>query len=257
MLTLLIVESNPPALLDQGNAASTAFVRSLLSFAPDAQLRIVAPQSEPLDTSVFAGIDGVIFTGSSSHWSTDAPEATPLRHAMQSSFEVGVPVWGSCNGMQLATVVLGGTIAHSPNGMEIGLARNLELTEEGAVHPMMAGRKNGFAVPCIHRDVVTRIPTGAKVLASNEHCEVQALTYNRDGVDFWGTQYHPELSVTDIAEAIARSGLFQGQSDAASDLQLAESDEEAARRVGTTVDAQRHEHRARELLNWLDHVRTR
>lgn len=254
MSAILIVESNPPEFLSQGLLASTGFVNSMLGFSQELQLRIVSPYNHKVTPGLFSDVAGVIFTGSYSASPTDAPEVAPLRQAMQVAFEAGVPVWGSCNGLQLATVVLGGEIDESPNGIEIGLARNLELTREGQQHPMMAGRSSGFAVPCIHRDEVSKAPEHAIVLAGNQHSAVQAMAYRQNGIDFWGTQYHPELSSRDIAQAIRSDGLFKGQSQAADDLDLAETDELAARRVGTTTRDQQPQSRARELFNWLAYV---
>lgn len=254
MSAILIVESNPPEFLSKGLAASTGFVNTLLGLSRQLQLRIISPYDLTVTPRLFVDVDGVIFTGSYSAWSTDAPEVAPLRQAMQVAFEAGVPVWGSCNGLQLAAVVLGGEIEESPGGIEIGLARNLELTQEGLKHPMMAGRSSGFAVPCIHRDQVSKVPEHALVLAGNQHSAVQAMAYRRNGIDFWGTQYHPELSSRDIAHAIRSDGLFKGRSQAADDLDLAEVDEQAAMRVGTTTGDQHPPSRAQELFNWLAHV---
>ncbi len=254
MSVILIVESNPPEFLSQGFVASTGFVNSLLGVTRELQLRVVSPYSSTVTPQLFTDIDGVIFTGSWSPYATDAPEVAPLRQAMQVAFDAGKPIWGSCNGMQLAAVVLGGAIAESPAGHEIGLARDIKLTEEGRKHPMMSGRADGFAVPCIHRDQVSRVPSGATVLAGNGHSAVQAMVVDKDGIDFWGTQYHPELTSRDIAQAVRGDGMFSGQPQHAEDLELAEVDESAAQRLGTTTVDQQLQTRARELFNWVTYV---
>ena len=104
---------------------------------------------------------------------------------MRKVFEAGLPTLGSCNGMQLAASVLGGQSSASPNGREDGLARDVTLTEAGRAHPFMAGRIDGYAAPCVHRDEVSRLPDGAVVLATNNHSEVQAFAYENDGIRFW------------------------------------------------------------------------
>jgi GMP synthase (glutamine-hydrolysing) len=202
----------------------------------------------------FAGVDGVIFTGSGETWATDAPEAAPQRAAMELAFGTGLPVWGSCNGLQLAAVVLGGAVGAAPNGVEIGLARDIQLTDAGRSHPAMAGRLPGFAVPCIHRDEVQRLPTGAQLLASNAHSPVQAMAYAKGGVDFWGAQYHPELTPQYIADLIRRRGRLNEFARLAPDLDRAETDAAAATRLGTTPQDMKPRARTRELANWLDHV---
>lgn len=257
MATILIVESNSPEIVANGHAASVGFVRFVLATVPANQLRIAAPYSGQINESSFEGVDGVVFTGSSVAWSTDAPEAQPLRDALCTAFDTGLPCWGSCNGLQLASVVLGGSVGASPNGMEVGVAQDLTLTDAGATHLMMLGRTNGYSVPCIHRDEVQQLPEGAILLAGNTHSPVQAMAFEKGGVDFWGTQYHPELTTRDIARGIRRNGIFEGQASAADDLDRAEAVEQSAKRLGSSVEDLKFSNRARELINWLDHVSAR
>ena len=172
MTRILIVEGNSPSLLAQGVApAARPFVRTFGSLAPDLILRHAAPYDRPL-TRADLDADGVVFTGSGDSWSADAPQAAPQRAAMRAAFDAGLPVWGSCNGLHLATVVLGGAVGPSPNGQEAGWARDIRIRQP---HPMLAQRQDGFAAPCIHRDEVRRAPSGACVLAGNSHSAVQAM----------------------------------------------------------------------------------
>ncbi|MDK3017355.1 type 1 glutamine amidotransferase [Pseudodonghicola flavimaris] len=261
MTTLLILEGNMPATKAAGNVATSGFVTTLLGLAPDLHLRIASPYAGPVDPDLFAAVDGVVFTGSGEDWSPHAPEAAPQRRAMEAAFAAGRPVWGSCNGMQLAVVVLGGLVAASPNGVEVGMARDTRPTGAGRDHPMMAGRGSGFAAPCIHRDEVRRLPEGAEHIACNAHSPVQAMAYRRGGVDVWGTQYHPELRPADIATYVRTSGLHRGPAaqlgNLAEDLERAHHDPAAATRIGASSEELRLETRARELANWIAHVRAR
>jgi len=93
------------------------------------------------------------------------------------------------------------------------------------------------------------------VVATNAHSAVQAMVYERDGVDFWGTQYHPELTARDVAVLYLRvPGIFHGHIAMAEDLEAADNDDAVAARLGTSVAALSVENRARELVNWLGHV---
>jgi GMP synthase (glutamine-hydrolysing) len=103
-------------------------------------------------------------------------------------------VLGACWGIQTAAVVLGGKVAANPRGSEVGLAR-IELTPEGAAHPVFAGSPRRFASPTWHRDHVTDLPPGAVLLATSEVSPVQALAVHSGGVDFTGFQYHPEAEL--------------------------------------------------------------
>lgn len=256
MSKILIVESNTPEMNAVGGIASGGFVRTILGLRPSTELSIVSPFGGPIRPGAFEEVDGVIFSGSGVSWATDAPEAEGLRKTMETAFAADRPVWGSCNGLQLAAVVLGGAVGASPKGHEIGVALDIALSKAGRDHPMMVGRSNSFAVPTVHRDEVQQLPEGAVVLASNGHSDVQAMVYDRDGVDFWGTQYHPELSAADVGGYLSRE-IFQHHRHLGPDLLAADFDPEAEARLGAPKGALLLDARARELINWLDHVEAR
>ena len=258
MTSILIVESNTPDIVAAGKSAANGFICSLAGIAPEAALTVVAPYAGDVPDSALDRIDGVIFTGAGVNWSTAAPEAAPLRAFMERVFARGLPAYGSCNGLQLAAVVLGGDVGASPNGFEVGLARDTTLTEAGRSHPMMAGRKDGFAVPCIHRDEVQRLPQGAVLLAGNAHSPVQAMAYEQGDICFWGVQYHPELTALDIARYLRmKDGFFPGEDALISDLDSAPTDEAAASRIGTTCAGLAAPQRTLELANWMAMVEGR
>lgn len=257
MTTILIIESNSPDMLAVGKSAAGSFVRTFLGLDATLTLRVVCPYAAPVAEDAYEGVDGVVYTGSGVAWATDAPQAAPLKAEMERTFQQGRPVWGSCNGMQLAAVVLGGGVGASPSGVEIGVARDIRPTKQGAKHPMMHGRADGFAVPCVHRDEVQKLPTGAILIASNAHSPVQAMAYQGNGVDFWGTQYHPEITMADLAASTAGNTVFNGAGDLTGDLAIADRDSAAANRLGTSVEGLSLPVRARELANWLEHVKAR
>ncbi len=255
MTTLLIVEGNPKSIIARGSPEYAIHnMDAFHGIDPSVTFLRAAPYDEDLSDDTLDQADGVIFTGSSVDWDTSAPEAAPQRAAMERVFARGLPVWGSCNGMQLAASVLGGSVGASPNGVEIGLARDVQLTEAGQAHPMMAGRKSGFAVPCIHRDEVQRLPDGAVLIAGNAHSPVQAIVIETGGVDFWGTQYHPEVRPALFAVPARAHG--NGE-DLARNLERAEADETAAEALGAMPGDLRPGQRRTELANWLNHVRAR
>lgn len=209
MKKLVIVESNTPDMVKADRAAgrlpAAEGYAEVMAALGDVQSTILAPYAG--EAAELEGADGVIFTGSGVAWDTADRRAKPLAQVMEQVFAQGLPCYGSCNGMQLAAVVLGGAVAASTNGREDGLARDVQLTEAGAAHAMLAGRKSGFTVPCIHRDEVSVLPKEAVLLASNAHSPVQAFAYEQGGVRFWGSQYHPELTVGSITEILERVGL--------------------------------------------------
>lgn len=252
MSRILIVNGNPLELIAAGKPDyAEIFMQVFRALDPLIRFHKVNPNHVPLAEADLDGIDGVVFTGSSTDYGADAPEAAPHRLAMERVFAHGLPVWGSCNGLQLAAVVLGGRVGASPKGVEIGLGRDLTLTPEGMLHPMMMGRRRTFTASTIHRDEVQALPEGAVLTATNAHSPVQAFAYEKGGVDFRGSQYHPEVAPALISAAIRQ---MAGDLELAADLDACETDRAAAARLGATPEDLALAVRTTELRNWLGHV---
>ena len=253
MPNILIFDSNPASenasfVANRGRAAGENYAHALRQCRDDLNISIVAPYDgetlPPLDQ-----FDGVVFTGSSVAWNTDDARAEPLRKTMRKIFERGLPTLGSCNGMQLAASVLGGRSDASPKGHENGFAHDIHMTEAGRDHPLLKGRSDGYAAPCVHRDEVTHLPEGAVLLAGNAHSGVQAFAYEMDGIKFWGMQYHPELDPTELGPALGNLGKLEA--DQASDMAVADRDAESAKRLGVRPSDMQPPVRMTELHNWL------
>lgn len=249
MTTVLIVESNPPNYPQDAQL----FQAALACIDPGIDTRVTRPLEHPLAAGMLDGVDGVIFTGSAVDWGVDDPRGAHLWAAMETVFARALPTYGSCNGMQLAASVLGGASAVSPNGRERGLARGVTLTQAGLTHPFLAGRRQGFSVPCIHSHEVAVLPEGGVLLAGNAHSPVQAFAYDAGGVSFWGVQYHPEVPPAHMAQVLLRAG----ETDAAmiADLEIAETDAGAAIRLGAAPEDLAPATRLTELHNWVAHIR--
>ena len=252
-LKILVVDNDPAEINSRKRAAygettGEGYAKALRAVDAGCDPTVVAPYEDdtlpPLN-----GFDGAVFTGSAVEWTTDDARAAPLARAMREVFAAGLPTLGSCNGFQLAASVLGGASQPSPNGREDGLAKEIRLTPEGSRHPLLTGRTDGYAVPCVHRDEVVRVPEGAVVLATNDHSPVQAMAYERDGVRFWGMQYHPEYSLPFIGARVGDWGLLA--QSAAQDLAMADTSPAAAERLGVRFSDMQANVRMTEIRNWL------
>ncbi len=239
MTTILILEGHSPDIVRNGGSYAAEFVATLSAIDPRLTLMAKNPYLHNLTQEDFESVDGIIFTGSAVDWNTSDPRGQAQVDAMREAFKAGKPIWGSCNGFQLMASVLGGAVGESPNGFEGGLAQNLQLTDAGKTHPMMKGRKDGDAVPCVHRDEIQQLPEGAVLLAGNAHSPIQAAVYETDGISYWGSQYHPELTPAFIAGALTRIDA-ETYADTIAEMENLNSD----RATGY----------AQELRNWLDHV---
>ena len=258
MAHILIVESNTPELVaesrSQGRLSEADNYASVLRQI-NAALRITS-------VALYAGealpplknVSGVVFTGSGVAWCVDDPRAEALEGTMRAVFAARLPAYGSCNGLQMAAHVLGGTCGAAPAGREDGVALGLTLSPAAEAHPMMQGRDAVFAAVCVHRDEVQTLPAGVVVLVGNGHSKVQAMVYEQDGVCFWGSQYHPEYSVRYVGEILRDIGV---NLDLASNMMRAEQEEAMALALGLSQTELGHDMRTLELQNWLAMVAAR
>nr|WP_244530956.1 gamma-glutamyl-gamma-aminobutyrate hydrolase family protein [Pseudoxanthobacter soli] len=115
-----------------------------------------------------------------------------------------MPFFGSCWGLQVATVAAGGSVRPNPKGREVGFARHITLTSAGAGHPLHAGRSASFDAPAVHMDEVADRPPGMTVTATNAVSDVQAAEIRHGSGVFWGVQYHPEYDFTDVVATLER-----------------------------------------------------
>src|SRR4051812_48309975 len=107
-----------------------------------------------------------------------------------------MPVWGSCWGLQLAVVALGGSVWRNPRGRELPIARAITMTEAGRADPLLASRPAIFDALCSHLNEIETLPPNSQILAGNEVSAIQAITAQTPRGSFHGTQYHPEYTLT-------------------------------------------------------------
>src|ERR1700757_1192595 len=69
---------------------------------------------------------GLMFSGSPLHIYDRAREVTRQIDFARAAFASGVPIWGSCWGVQLAPVALGGTVRRNLRGRELFLIAAIE-----------------------------------------------------------------------------------------------------------------------------------
>jgi GMP synthase (glutamine-hydrolysing) len=155
-------------------------------------LNIADAEPLPFGTAL-TDFDGVIIPGSPLHIYDRTPAVTRQIEFARAAFAAGVPVWGSCWGLQLATVALGGSVRRNPRGRELPIARAITLTDAGRMHPLLVLRPPVFDALCSHLDEVETLPPNAEILAANELSTIQAMAARiPHGGSFFGTQYHPE-----------------------------------------------------------------
>lgn len=273
-LRFLIIEGNTRRARDAhaagyGRTPSQSYAAALQEIVPDAVCDVACPADEGATLPDPAGLesyDAVFVTGSALNVYDAEPPVLRQLGLMRAVYESGVPAFGSCWGLQLATVAAGGKVRPNPHGREIGFARNIAPTAAGREHPLMAGRPAAFSAPASHIDTVTLLPAQAVVLAANGLSAVQAAEIrHRKGV-FWGVQYHPEYTLAELASLIERrakplaaEGFFRVPEDAtayAADLRTLDADParaDLAWRHGLDAEILDPVLRRRELRNFIAH----
>ena len=282
-LHLLIVEGNHEGLVSRSAdggpyGAAERYAETLSALAPELKVQISRPHftADPAPAPDWAVLDGVVFTGAGVSWAADMAAARPAQKLMEQAFSFGLPVFGSCYGMQLGVAVLGGRMQANPAGVELAVARQITLTDAGRDHRLYRAKPAIFDALCMHRDDVSTLPQSLVCLAANAHCAVQAVTSQTAAEEtFSGVQYHPELRFADIAGFLRRadvdgfsqpvqfsgagSGFIADQDQMVADFLTLDSAPEtetllAKYQIGSDITDRRiHE---TELSNWLSDLAT-
>jgi GMP synthase-like glutamine amidotransferase len=121
--------------------------------------------------------DGWLITGSRHGAYEDHPWIPPLETFIRDSFSAHVPMVGVCFGHQIIAQAMGGRVERYAGGWAVGAT---EYDFAGETRTLNAW----------HRDQVTVVPDGAKVIASNDFCANAALLYDDRALT---VQAHPEF----------------------------------------------------------------
>jgi len=190
-----------------GQSSGETYAGTLRALVPGAlcdQIKPAEGEAEAVSADALRRYDAVFFCGSPLHVYEETPETARLLAFMRAVFRSGTPAFGSCAGLQVAVAAAGGRVRSIPEGREAGFARRIAPTEAGRHHPLLAGRPPAYDAPTAHGDEVEALPEGAVLLATGSTTHVQAAEIRFAGGVFWGVQYHPELSLHEIAAALRR-----------------------------------------------------
>ena len=117
--------------------------------------------------------------------------------APQAVFDLGVPLFGICYGMQTMSEQLGGKVQGSDE-REFGYAR-VDLVGKSKLFDGIEDHMDddgvfGLDVWMSHGDKVTDLPEGFHILASTPSCAIAAM--GDDDRRYYGVQFHPEVTHT-------------------------------------------------------------
>ena len=273
-VNLLVVEGyareSRDTLAQSGMAlASDLYKSMLLSIAPNANVDIVTPADT--DSALPSGAqlgsyDGVAMTGSNlSVLDCDNPSVRNQVDLQKVVFDEGVPSFGSCWALQIGTIAAGGEVRVNPKGREMGFARKVRVTEDGANHPLYKGKPPVFDSFASHEDEVISLPPESTVLSGNHISSVQALEITSGKGTMWALQYHPEYDTGELAslircreERLIRMGFFsdaESLNEYADKLDLLREDpqrKDTAWELGIDTDILDPSVRQLEVRNWIE-----
>ncbi|CAN7545287.1 glutamine amidotransferase [Phenylobacterium sp. LjRoot225] len=194
---LLILECDPLETsapeLHAARGGMGAFFRDALGPEPTLVRRAWRREAlPPVET-----VSGVLVTGAAAMVADPDPWIGETRSWLRTAAAAGAPMLGVCFGHQLLADMLGGTVAATPDGPEVGTVA-VELAAAGQDDPLTAALPARFAAQASHFQSVVTPPPGAVVLARNA-LAVQALRF---APRIWGVQFHPEFAPGDLAAII-------------------------------------------------------
>ncbi|MBL8231519.1 MAG: hypothetical protein JNL98_23690 [Bryobacterales bacterium] len=128
--------------------------------------------------------DLYVTTGSKASVYDDEPWIHAFAELVRAIAEARQPLVGVCFGHQMIAHALGGRTAKSPRGWGIGV----HTFDVIAPRPWMSPARDRFSLLLSCQDQVERLPEGARVLASSEHCPVALYEVGH----MIGVQGHPE-----------------------------------------------------------------
>jgi GMP synthase (glutamine-hydrolysing) len=270
---ILVIDGNRAAVREQqvaaGGQPSGEGYAQVLEALASVRCDIVRPADGEVSFAHpdgLAGYDGVAITGSALNVYEGGAHIERQIELARAVLCAGVPLFGSCWGLQVAVCAAGGRVRRNPRGREFGFARRIALTEAGRRHPMFTGKPPVFEAITVHSDDIETLPPGAVVLATND-MGLQALELRHAAGACWGVQYHPEYTFGEIAATALRyapnliaQGLFAGSAEHAAwvaDLRALMRDPRDARltwkhALGPALADSAC--RLAELRNWLERV---
>jgi GMP synthase (glutamine-hydrolysing) len=180
----VLVTGNPVPVVEARRGSFVELIRAALGDAWRGPVEVLdARRGElpaPSETSA------LVITGSPESVASRAPWILDAERAVAAVVEADVPTLGLCFGHQLLGQALGGHVEPNPRGREIGSVR-IEIVADD---PLFASGSRALVTNMSHRDSVTRLPAGARVLARSE-LEPHAAVRFRERA--WGVQFHPEF----------------------------------------------------------------
>lgn len=131
--------------------------------------------------------DGYVISGSAASVYDEEAWIRDLEEFVRRAIGEEVPMFGVCFGLQLMATALGGTVEKSDRGWGVGVHTAIVDVASDWMEP----GAGSVSLIMSHKDQVTELPNGARVLGSSEHCHNYLVQFSPSSV---GVQGHPEFT---------------------------------------------------------------
>ena len=258
-LKLLIVEGNTKKenfnISEAGCVSqSDNFRQHIKKLEPNYEVDIVEPGDDNSISKVFSSLkkyDGVVLTGSTLRINDNSNEVRKHIEFAKTCFKHEKKFFAACWGLQVTVVAAGGKCRVATNGSHVGIAYDIELTNEGKKHKLYASKPHKFTTPAFNYDEVEIPPNNSVLLASNKINKFEALHFTVGNSEIWGLQYHPEIPYEYMIKLIKRRSkrlienhTFKNEDEVNKHINLIEK---AKTELSDDI-------RTLELKNWLNYL---
>ena len=259
-LKLLIVEGNTKEEnINFNNAGcvpqSQNFKLHIEKFEPNSEIDIVEPGNDDSILKIISSLkkyDGIVLTGSTLRIEDTNDEVKKHIEFVKTCFKYEKKFFAACWGLQVCVTAAGGKCRVSPKGAHVGIAYDIELTNEGKKHKLFDFKPHKFTTPAFNYDEVEIPPNNSVLLASNKINKFEALHFTVGNSVIWGMQYHPEIPYDYMIKLIKHrskrlidKNVFKNQNDIDQHIN---SIEEAKTKLNDNI-------RTLELKNWLNYLK--
>jgi len=261
ILKLLIVEGNTKEENSNFNKAgcvpqSENFKQHVKKLEPNCEIDIVEPGDDSTISKIITSLkkyDGIILTGSTLRIDDFSNEVKKHIDFAKTCFKHEKKIFAACWGLQITVNAAGGKCRVAPSGPHVGIAYDIELTNEGKKHKLYSSKPHKFTTPAVNYDEVEILPNNAVVLASNKINKFGALHFTVGNSEIWGLQYHPEIPydymiklIKHRSKKLINNKSFKNETEINQHISLIER-----AKVQLKDDI-----RLLELKNWLNYLKT-
>jgi len=259
-LKLLIVEGNTKEENINFNKAgcvpqSENFKLHIKNLQSNCEIDILEPGNENDVSKILPSLkkyDGIILTGSTLRVENESKEVKKHIQFAKKLFENERKIFAACWGLQITVTAAGGKCRVAPKGAHVGIAHDIQLTEEGKKNKLFKSKPHKFTTPAFNYDEVEIPPKNSVLLASNKINKFGALYFTVGGSEIWGLQYHPEIPYDYMIKLIKHRSRVMIEKNVFKDQNEIDQHINSIEKAKIILS---EELRTLELKNWLEYIR--